>query len=294
MTEAKGAAKGSETKDKETGKELTSPITGEVVNAADAYAGYEEDVGGGFENQTRDDTGTPWIVLMQPLSPEVSAEGSEIKPGMWVNRSTNIFYPEGIDFIPALTRHVFREWSSKDPSGSAPVQDHEVDSPLIARVRNEQKFSDYHHPDNPEHPLVETFEVYGTQLTPDGAGMPAVIAFSSTHIRPYKDWMTKARSLIITLPSGKKINPPLFSHVYRLKSKRVEKKPHIWWVPEVSFVDPAGAEKSRLTPQDDLYQMSKALSQAILAGEVKAAAQARDAVDQALNRGDTDDEKAPY
>ena len=281
-------------KDEPKGQELVSPITGELVSAADAYAGYEEDAGGGFENQTRDDTGTPWIVLMQPLSPEVQVEGSPIKPGMWVNRGSSAPF-ERLDFIPALTRHVFREWSSKDPSGSAPVQDHEIDSPIVARVRNEQKFGDYVHPDNSEHPLVETFEVYGIQVTPEGAGMPAVIAFSSTHIRPYKDWMTKARSLIISLPNGKKINPPLFSHVYQLRSKRVEKKPHVWWVPEVFFVSPEGAEKSRLTPQDDLYQMAKSLSKAILAGEVKAAAQPRDGLgDAGLKTGDTGEEKAPY
>lgn len=278
------------TKD-EPSKELVNPVTGEIV-AADDYSGYEEDMGGGFENQTRDDTGTPWLVLMQPLSPEVSAEDSKIKPGMWVNRGTQV--PAGeVPFIPALTRHVFREWSSKDPSGSAPVQDHEIDSPLVARVRNEQKFGEYVHPDNPEHPLVETFEVYGIQLTPEGAGMPAVMAFSSTHIRPYKDWMTKARSLIIELPNGRKINPPLFSHVYMLRSKRVEKKPHIWWVPEISFYSPEGAEKSRLAPSSELYQMAKSLSQAILAGEVKAAKPQADG-DAGLNKGDPNNEEAPY
>lgn len=294
----KAPPKGKETPkaDAPENQEIIDPQTGEIVNMTDEYAGYEEDAGQGFENQTSEDVGIPYLVLMQPMSPEVSAEGSEVKPGAWVNRGTGDAFQAGVDFVPALTRHVYREWTSKEPSNSAPVGDHEIDSPLIERVRREQEFGQFTHPDNPEHPLIETFEVYGIQVTPEGAGIPAVVVFSSTHIRAYKDWILRARSVILSLPSGKKINPPLFAHVYRLTSKRVEKKPHVWWVPTAAFAHPEGAEKSRLLPSSDLYNMAKALKDAVLSGQTKAATPSRGetAADENLNRGDKDSEKAPY
>lgn len=274
--------------------EVVNPQTGEVMTVDEAYADYEADAGTGFENQTSEDVGIPYLVLMQPMSPEVSAEGSVVKPGFWVNRGTNEFTGEGVEFIPSYTRHVYREWNSKEPSGAAPVGDHAIDSPLITRVRAEQPFGDYTHPDNPEHPLVETFEVFGVQVTKEGGGVACVITFSSTHIKAYKDFMLKARSIIMTLPNGRKINPPLFAHVYRLGSKRVEKKPHVWWVPEVRFADLAGAEKSRLLPQSDLYQMAKSLHQAVSSGEVKAAAPTHMEAGDAGRRGSPDQEDAPY
>lgn len=277
-----------------TALEVVDAVSGEIVAADDAYAGYAEDAGQGFENQTSEDVGIPFIVLAQPLSPEVQAEGSEVKPGTWINRGTGDVFAGGVDFVPALTRHVYREWSSKEPSNSAPVGDHEIDSELIVRVRRDQQFGEYTHPDNPEHPLIETFEVYGIQVTPEGGGVPAVITFSSTGIRAYKDWILRARSIIIALPSGKKINPPLFSHVYRLTSKRVEKKPHVWWVPAVSFASPEGAVASRLLPSSDLYGMAKALKEAVQSGQAKVQQPTRDGAEEALKRADTDTEKAPY
>jgi hypothetical protein len=277
------------------------PKTGEVIptekgGVPSEYAGYAADAGAGFEHQGQEDTGVPWMALLQPMSPECSAEGATAKPGMWVNRGTGEVFADGASFIPCLTHHVYREWSSKDPSGSAPVADHEIDSPMILKVRKDQPFGDYTNPDNPDHPLVEVFDVFGISLTAEGAGIPSVVSFSSTHIRSYKDWMLRARSIIIPLPSGQKLtNLPLFSHCYTFRSKRVEKKPHVWWVPAISFADPAGAEKSRLAPNDDLYLQAKALREAINSGAAKAAAPVRmEAGDAPLAKGDTSSEKAPY
>ena len=280
--------------------ESHDPQTGELVEAKNQlpvdYAGYAEDAGAGFEHQTSEDTGVPWLSLMQSNSPEVTAEGSSVKPGMWVNRGTGEVFPNGMSFIPCLTHHVFREWNSKEPSGSAPVVDHAIDSEIVARVRRDQPFGDYTHPDNPDHPLVETFDVFGIALSNDGIGIQAVTSFSSTFIRPYKDWMLRARSLIIPLPDGRKLtNLPLFSHCYTFRSQRKEKGKNVWYVPVISFADPAGAEKSRVAPNSELYTMAKALREAINAGTAKAAPPPkREGGDASLQRGDTDQEKAPY
>jgi hypothetical protein len=176
------------------------------------------------------------------------------------------------------------------------VADHEIDSPLIVRVRRDQEFGDFTHPDNPDHPLVEVFDVFGISLTHEGAGIPSVVSFSSTHIRAYKDWMLRARSIIIPLPDGRKLtNLPLFSHAYAFRSKRGEKKPHIWWVPAIGFAAAEGAEKSRVLPSSELYAQAKALREAVSAGTAKAAAPVRtEAGDAPKQRADTNQEEVPY
>ena len=281
---------------KEESKELVNQQTGEVMTQEQAYAGYADDLGAGTENMTSEDVGIPWLALMQPLSPEVQTEGSEVKAGMWINRGSGEVFVMGAIFVPALTQHEFVEWSSKDPSGAAPVARHAIDSDVVVRVRRDQPFGEYTHPDNPEHPLVETFTVFGINVNEEGIGIPSVVAFSSTHIRAYKDFVLRARSIVIPLPNGQKItNLPLFSHKYRFTSKRIEKRPHTWWIPQISFADPAGAEKSRLLPTDVLYQQAKQLREAINAGTAKAAAPTRaEAGDAPLNKGDVDSEQAPY
>ena len=281
-------------KDDET-KELVNQKTGEITSLADEYAGYAEDIGAGFDGQTSEDIGIPYLALMQQMSPEVTAEGSEVKMGQWVCRGTGEVFKDGVTIIPCLTRHVYREWQSRDPTSSAPVADHEIDSPLIIKVRKDQPFGDYSHPDNPDHPLVEVFDMFCVHLTSDGVGIPAVVSFSSTAIKSYKEFILRARSLLVQLPDGRKINPPLFSTAYTLRSKRVEKKPHAWAVPVVTFADPAGAEKSRILPSSELYAQAKSLREAVLSGQAKAAAPVRtEAGDAPLKRGDTESETAPY
>lgn len=282
---------------KKPSQELVDPSTGELVSVD--MSEYAADAGAGFDNQTSEDVGIPALTLLQPLSPVVTADTNDgsIKPGMWFLGGANVvFGSAGPNFVPVITRHVFREWPSKDPSGEAPIADHDITSELIQRVRREQPFGDYVNPNAIDHPLIETFDVFGLTLLPDGGAVPSVVYFSSTHIRPYKDWMTKARTVLIDLGNGRKINPALFAHVYNFQSQRVEKKPHIWWVPTIGWADPAGAPASRLAPSSDLYQQAKALREAVLNGAVRAAPPQRSAAGDESHGAPAsrEQEKAPY
>lgn len=269
-----------------------------TVALEDEYAALAADAGGGYENQTSEDVAVPFLVIMQPGSKEVLAEGSDAKGGMIANKSTGqlIAGNAGVSFIPATTRHVLVEWIPRD-NGGGYVGEYELDDPLAKRVRETQPLGAFKHPDN-GNDLIETFYVYGVALDAEGAPYPAVMAFSSTHIKAYKDWMFRARSIVVALPDGRKLTKlPLWSHGYNIKTQRVDKAGNTWYIPVIGFAD-ANAEKSRLLPSSDLYQAAKSVNDAVNSGALKAATDTLDAasapVDEAPKRGSTDATDAPY
>lgn len=304
-----GAAAALYAANKDAGGEKIDPKTGEVtgtelagaastaVALEDEYAALAADAGGGYANQTSEDVAVPFLVILQPGSKEVLAEGSDAKGGQIINKSTGQLIPgaAGVTFIPATTRHVFVEWVPRD-NGGGYVGEHELDSPLVKQVRSTQPLGSYKHPEN-ENELIETYYVYGVALDTEGVGYPAVMAFSSTHIKAYKDWMFRARSIIITLPNGRKLTKlPLWSHAYNVKTSRVDKAGNTWYVPVISFAD-VNAEASRLLPSSELYQAGKAVDEAVNSGALRAATDTLDGAapaDAAPSKGSTAQEEAPY
>lgn len=262
------------------------------------YEGYEADRGAGFENQTAEDISVPFIEVLQAQSPEVMVEDGP-KAGTFINRTTGEIFSgkEGVAFIPAVTSHVVVEWVPREKGGGI-VGTYDLDDPLIVKVRNEQPLGKYTHPTN-GNDLIETFYVYGLFIPPDGsAPHPAVLAFSSTRIKAYKDWMFRARSIVIALPDGRKLTKlPLFSHQYRLTTVAQENTKGKWSGLLVKF-NGDNAEAARIAPNADLYVMAKGLCEDVNAGRKKAdlanAGTREEQVDGAPAKGDTGDAKAPY
>jgi hypothetical protein len=263
-TSMAGAAKKDDAPEGEQGKEVVVPPEGTTDMAI--YEGYEADVGMGFEGQTAEDISVPFLEVLQPGSPEVQGEDG-LKSGQIINRTTGEFYSgkDGVAFIPVTTQHVVVEWVPRDNGGGI-VGTHQLDDPMIVKVRASQPLGKYTHPEN-GNDLIETFYVYGIFCPPDGAAPhPAVIAFSSTKIKPYKDWMFRARSIVIALPNGRKLTKlPLFSHRYLLTSVFVEKNNYKWYNWLVKF-DGENAEGARIAPNDELYATAKSLCEDIAAG----------------------------
>jgi hypothetical protein len=268
------------------------------LTTIDDYSGYAADAGGGFENQTGEDVSIPFLVILQPGSPEVQGEEATAKAGMIINKTTSevISGKEGVTFIPALTDHLLVEWIPRDKGGGL-VGQHAIDSDLAKAVRQSQPMGTYQHPDN-GNDLVETFYVYGVALSADGSPYPATLAFSSTHIKGYKDWMFRARSIVIAFPDGRKLTQvPLFSHAYRIITERQEKNGNTLYTPTVRFAD-TNAEKSRLSPTSGLYLAAKQVKEAVSAGTLRADTSKLSGdgthADSAPRRGSVDAKHAPF
>ena len=249
----------------ETGTEVAVQSQNTAMAEYGAYADY---AGAGFENQTSDDYSIPFLQILQALSPQLQ-ENESLRQGMILNTVTGEIFEGkvGIAFVPATTQHVYVEWKPRDAGGGF-VGIHEPSSDLVRHCVANQPFGDYKTPDGNE--LIETFYVYGVAIDADENVSQAVLAFSSSKIKKYKGWMTKAKTIQLPLPDGRRIPAPLFAHKYRLKtvSEKNNKGQFFNW--DIAF-DGTNALEARLLPDNPLFQSAVAIKQLIEAGKARAA-----------------------
>ena len=249
----------------------TTDVAVKEQNTAMAeYGAYADYAGAGFENQTSDDYSIPFLQILQALSPQLQ-ENDSLRQGMILNTVTGEVWDgkKGIAFVPATTQHVYVEWKPRD-SGGGFVGIHEVNSDLVNHAKAaSSEYGKYSTPDGNE--LIETFYVYGIALDDDGNASEAVLAFSSTKIKKYKGWMTKAKTIQIPLPDGRRIPAPLFAHRYRLKtvSEKNNKGQFFNW--DAITFDGENAQQARLLPDDPLFQSAVNIKSMIEQGKARAA-----------------------
>ncbi|XAO53891.1 hypothetical protein [Pseudomonas phage Max] len=253
-----------------TDSKTTDVAVKEQNTAMAEYGAYADYAGAGFENQTSDDYSIPFLQILQALSPQLQ-ENDSLRQGMILNTVTGEVWDgkKGIAFVPATTQHVYVEWKPRDAGGGF-VGIHEVNSDLVNHAKAASaEYGKYSTPDGNE--LIETFYVYGIALDDDGNASEAVLAFSSTKIKKYKGWMTKAKTIQIPLPDGRRIPAPLFAHRYRLKtvSEKNNKGQFFNW--DAIAFDGANAQEARLLPDDPLFQSAVNIKSMIEQGKARAA-----------------------
>lgn len=253
-----------------TESKTTDVAVKEQNTAMAEYGAYADYAGAGFENQTSDDYSIPFLQILQALSPQLQ-ENDSLRQGMILNTVTGEVWDgkKGIAFVPATTQHVYVEWKPRDAGGGF-VGIHEVNSDLVNHAKAaSSEYGKYSTPDGNE--LIETFYVYGIALDDDGNASEAVLAFSSTKIKKYKGWMTKAKTIQIPLPDGRRIPAPLFAHRYRLKtvSDKNNKGQFFNW--DAIAFDGENAQQARLLPDDPLFQSAVNIKSMIEQGKARAA-----------------------
>jgi hypothetical protein len=264
-----------------TEEEKNLPATQPTGGAVAAYD-YGEDAGQGFENHGKDDYAIPFLGVLQSNSPEVETIAAA-KPGMLINTVTQELFDgaAGIVFIPCHTEHVFVEWVPREKGGGF-VGLHDINSEVVKKAKAEQDFGKYKLANGND--LIETFYVYGVRVTDVGAEQ-MVIAFSSTKIKKYKGWMTKARAIQIPLEGGRRITPPLFAHTYKVFAVKERNNKGEFWNFEISFTG-EDAATSRIKPNDPLYQSARAIRDLVISGKAKA--------DHGSQQAAAEDEKPPF
>ena len=249
---------------------------------------YGDFAGAGFEDHSKDDYALPFFGVLQALSPQIE-NMDEAKPGMIINTVTEELFSgnEGIRFIPCHTQHVYVEWTPRDQGGGL-VAVHELNSDAVTWAKENCKFGEYKSPDGND--LVETFYVYGIMLRDDGTAEQGVLAFSSTKIKKYKQWMTKARTVQVKNGQGRRVTPPLFAHVYRLTTEKQKNNKGEFYNWNITW-DGSSASDCRLSPEDPLFEEA-----AGLAGMVKSGAAKADHESQAATGGGGEDngEEMPF
>lgn len=274
---------------KKNGHEETTAMTQDTGTKALTQFEYgDDDVGAGFENQTKDDTVVPFIILLQPLSPQVlenkvSSNGLTLTAGMFFHTVTEQAWPasKGFLFVPSTTKHEIVEWAPREGGGGF-VARHAIESEVFAdAIKKSEKFGKYK--TDAGNVLQDTFYIYGVIC--DEAGQPegpAVISFWSTKIRAYKSFMTRVKGQMVPIrvkdpatgaDMTKKVRPPLYANLARMTSELkkfdTEKGPAQAFVPIITAGDPRGVRESLLSPDDDRFVMAKACRELVDSGMAK-------------------------
>lgn len=283
-----------------TSKNTKSKDANEVVEAQTGGAvatteyDYSEYAGQGFENHNRDDYAVPFLGVIQSNSPIIEVN-AEARPGMLINTVTKELYDgkNGILFIPVATTHNVLEWKPRDAGGGF-VATHEMSSDIVKTAQKEQEFGKWKSVkgDIKSNDLIETYSVYGIFATEDGGASQMIISFSSTKIKTYKAWMTKARTVQVPLPDGRRVTPPLFAHKFRISTVKETNPKGSYYNFTIEF-DGGDATKCRLPTNSPLFGAAKAFSDLIKEGSVKVAheSQATTVSDEA---GVVDDNQIPF
>lgn len=247
-----------------------------------AFTYDSDDVGAGFEDVGRDEFLIPFLRVLQPMSPQVmpvQAGGlKDAKAGQIFNGATNELFDgeEGIDFIPCSRAHNYVEFINRDEGGGF-VTARAVDDPLVVTLQREQgAFGKLKTPDG--HDLIETFYLYGIVLPKGQAPARVVIGFTSSQIKKYKMFVTRALGIKYPDATGMLRNPPIYGHAWHLSTTFEQNAQGSWygWRLEPATEDVAEA---RLAVSDQRFQEAKTFYKMLAEGAVKADyAKARDAV----------------
>ena len=182
---------------------------------ATAVYDYGEDARVGFEGTKSTDLSVPFLQLLQANSPQVADDNPPgSRAGMLFNTVTSKV-SGAENFLPVHTVEMFVEWVARDQGGGF-VAAHEPSSDVVkealaGEARPQGKII---LPSGNE--LIQTHYVYGLVLDADGTSSDgfAVIGFTSTKIKVYRDWKTAMYML--------KGRPPIYA--FRARISTVKQK----------------------------------------------------------------------
>ena len=230
---------------------------------------YGENAGAGWETTTQEDFTVPRIKQLQSLSPECEEGGDAqvegAKAGLFFNTVTKELLVD-FNFILVRREHVYVEWIPEDAGGGF-VGVHQMDSPIVADAKANAVGRDLK--TEAGNDLIDTFEMCLGILNEDGTEVDdfAMMSMTVTKQRPYRDMMTRLR----TLKGSKSI--PLFAHrqsMVTVKATSKSNKPY-FNVEMPPLMDDTSA--SLLNPMDEghraILDAARGFADGLASGEHK-------------------------
>ena len=247
-------------------KKTTDVASGQVYD-------YGSHKGAGFETVDKDVWVIPFLKLLQVGTPEVKDELLEgAKAGMLLNTVTKELYPaeDGVIFQPVQQECKWVEW---DPTNNSFQGTHEQTSPEILGVIKANNGSEVPPADAKgkreslklgDNDVVKTFYVYGQIIDADGVTPigRAVISFSSTKIKAYRNWITAMGML--------RGQPPMFANRAIIKSVKETSNGNSYFNYEILPFKKTWME-SLINPktETELMETGEALLNSMKEGKVK-------------------------
>jgi len=174
---------------------------------------FQEQAGVGLEDMTQSDRVTPFIGLIQGLSPQIDKNKPEYIAGAEIGDTFNTVTREvyknetgGLKVIAVLYQKIWSTWVPRDLGGGflGSYADPDLSKPIL--VPN--NLNDY---DGPVQ-TVETANHFVLAQGTDGTWAPALISMTSTKLKASRNWNT------LTTIAASKYKAPVFARIYTISS----------------------------------------------------------------------------
>lgn len=266
-------------------KEVAKVETGGAVAVLD----YGEDAGVGFEGTKGSDLSIPFLAILQANSPQVEdKDPAGAESGMLFNTVTRelISGDEGTVFLPCHKEMAYVEWK---PDRGGFVGLHDPNGEIVSKAIQENDGNKIGKLQTGENDLVETHYVYGLMLDPTGAETLgfAVLSFTSTKIKPFRDWITAMYTL-----KGK---PPMFANRARLRTVKQKNEHGTFYNFRVDpFAETWVASLINPQAQTELLTEARDFREMVVSGMAKAAFDTERAAGDAATPSEDGEGAAPF
>lgn len=247
----------------------------QATGAVGAPINYEADAGAGTEGADIDSFAIPFLLLLQPLSPQVM--GDKPVPGaaanMFINSVTNELYGASAIIIPCAFQRRWLRWTPREMGGGFKGS---FDAAQVADMRAKNQFKEMENrlyfplEDGSVNPmkcdkLSDTRSHYVLVLknAEDTAPQRMVLALSSTGIKKSKNFLARIESLKFNRTDGTSYTAPSFSHMFAITTEKKTNEKGTWFLPVID----APAKISNAA----IYAAGKAFHDQVLAGKVEVA-----------------------
>jgi hypothetical protein len=234
---------------------------------------FQADAGKGTEGMDKDSIAIPFLLVLQPLSPQIEkVEGA--KAGKFCNSVTNDLYDAPI-LVPVGFQRRWLRWGARAAGGGFKG---EMTTSQVNELRNAGKIVELEgrlyvpeqdgsvNPDKSDR-VADTRSHFVLALRDEADDLPIamVFALTSTGIKISKNFAAKIDGVRMRGADNKPFNPPSFSHMYKATAIQKENARGRWWLPQIEMVGP-------LKPtQTSIYAAAKALHAQVGSGAVTVA-----------------------
>ena len=190
---------------------------------------FQADAGQGFEGVTMRDVAIPFLAILQSNSPQVKKgptriEGAEEGDVLHTVRQIVIKTDkEPTHVINCGFQKRWVEWVDRDNGGGF-VSSHKTDEITRKCTRNEKGKLVLAN----GHNIVETAYHFVIVIYSDGSFEQAVISMASTQLKKSRRLMSQLMALKLNI-NGQKVDAPMFSHTFRVKTVMEQKDTNSWF-----------------------------------------------------------------
>ena len=252
---------------------------------------YGNDAGKGFEGTKGSDLSIPFLGILQANSPQVEdKDPAGAESGMLFNTVTRELYggDDGVAFLPCHKEVAYVEWVPRNKGGGF-VALHNPDGEAVKNAIADNNGVRMGKLSIGGNELIETHYVYGLVLNLEGNEVQgfAVLSFTSTKIKPFRDWTTAMYTL-----RGK---PPLFANRALIKTIKQKNEHGTFYNFRIDPLKETWA-KSLIDPSQEVHLLEEAKSfmDMVMDGMAKADFNSERSTGDGGSSGEEDTGEAPF